>query len=153
MVFESSSPSHLNLLSRNHLISMCRHDDVIVRNTSHFQTACRKDPSGRCSATWSLANYIATMNNRRSCFDIRDGDVNRMKTLLKRCAPFYTSGSLKPGCSEDKNCSSRVPTECSSHNEAVYLIFYALTPGSFSSAISTGNADLNLNLHSVSLER
>ncbi|XP_030847091.1 protein dispatched homolog 1-like [Strongylocentrotus purpuratus] len=147
MVCESSSPSNPNLLTREHLISMCRHDDVIVRNTSHFQTACKKDASGSCCATWSLANYIVTMNNRVSCFGITGDDVDRMMALLQHCAPFYSSGDLQPGCSEEQNCSSRVPVECIGYDDAVYFIFYALTPGSFSSSLNTGDAELTLNLH------
>ncbi|XP_054772823.2 protein dispatched homolog 1-like [Lytechinus pictus] len=147
MVFKSSSSNLPNLLSSEHLISMCRQDDVIVRNSSHFQASCKRDTSGACCATWSLANYIANMNNRGSCLDVTDDDVGRTKALLRRCAPFYGSGDLQPGCSEDKNCSSRVPAECLGYDDAAYFIFYVLTPGMFPSSLNTDEADLNLMLH------
>ncbi|XP_072164099.1 protein dispatched homolog 1-like [Diadema setosum] len=145
IVFQQSS-SQSRLLTPESLISMCRHDDVIVRNTTHFQAACARDGQGSCCATWSVANYVALLANKSSCYDITQGDVDRVNHLLLRCAPFYSSGELRAGCSTSRNCVG-IPLECTEWN-AIYSIFFYLTPSEFDSdAVNEGAISLQMTLH------
>ncbi|XP_072163988.1 protein dispatched homolog 1-like [Diadema setosum] len=145
MVFQPSSQDS-QILTPESLISTCRHDDVIVRNTTHFQAACARDGQGSCCATWSVANYVALLANKSSCYDITQGDVNRVNQLLLRCAPFYSSGELRAGCSTSRNCVG-VPLECTEW-DAIYSIFFYLTPSEFDSdAVNDGDINLQMTLH------
>ncbi|XP_072163926.1 protein dispatched homolog 1-like [Diadema setosum] len=145
IVFQQSS-SQSRLLTPESLISMCRHDDVIVRKTTHFQAACALDGQGSCCATWSVANYVALLANKSSCYHITQGDVNHVNKLLLRCAPFYSSGQLRAGCSTSRNCVG-IPLECTEW-DAIYSIFFYLTPSEFDSdAVNEGAINLQMTLH------
>ncbi|XP_071488227.1 protein dispatched homolog 1-like [Diadema antillarum] len=145
MVFQPSSQGS-QLLTPESLISMCRHDDVIVLNTTHFQAACARDGQGSCCATWSVANYVALLANKSSCYDITQEDVDRVNQLLLRCAPFYSSGELRAGCSTSRNCVG-IPLECTEW-DAIYSIFFYLTPSEFDSdAVNDGSINLQMTLH------
>ncbi|XP_072163739.1 protein dispatched homolog 1-like [Diadema setosum] len=139
------------LLDVESLRSMCQQDDTFVRNSSTYDNVCnRADPLSSCCPTWSVPNYISALSGRSSCHDLTAADVAYARDLLLECAPYYTSGNLQAECGSGVTCPG-VPTNCTTYN-AIYAIFYGLTPSDFSTQITeTGDLTLKTSLQIVSL--
>ena len=90
--------------------------------------------AARCCPSWSLANYVAILNNKTSCMDIDHADVKRTIDLLHKCAHFYRSKELPPNCTVDTSNSNcrRLPKQCTQY-DAVYSILHYIVDVNFMS--------------------
>ena len=136
LVFKAVDPDK-NLFEANKLKTICSMDTDIVRNNPSFPLYCQRDSTG-CYSSSSLGNYVALLNNRPSCQDITENDVENVKMLLQNCSPYFVKETLKPDCkypdfssneTVSSNCPS-VPAQCIKHS-AVYNIFQYLVDNEF----------------------
>lgn len=144
-VFESSDPKE-TMLDANKLKTACSMETDILSSSS-FSEYCNRITDGatgkpQCYSSSSLGNYVALLNNRRSCQDITDDDVLFVKNLLVNCSSYFLKQTLESNCdpstsvgnnvngSASSSCPN-VPTECTKHN-AVYNIFQYLTDNEMS---------------------
>ena len=126
-----------DLFETNKLKAICSMDTDIVRLGPSFESVClRPYRAGKCSSSWSLGNYVALLNDHKSCQDITDEDVKRVKDLLKNCSSYFVKQTLKAECKYPdvsmnitSNCPS-VPPDCIKHT-AVYNIFQYLVDNEF----------------------
>lgn len=140
-VFESSNPKE-TMFDANKLKSACSMETDILSSSS-FSKYCNGIFSGelQCYSSFSLGNYVALLNNRKSCQYITDDDVLLVKNLLGNCSSYFSEQTLKKDCdpsffNPDVNGSAslrcpNVPTECTKHN-AVYNILHYLTDNEMS---------------------
>ena len=146
-VFESSNPKE-TMFDANKLKSACSMETDILSSSS-FSKYCygiTDETSGelQCYSSSSLGNYVAVLNNRKSCQHITDDDVLLVKNLLGNCSSYFSEQTLKEDCdpstffgSHDVNGSAslnncpNVPTKCTKHN-AVYNILFYLTDNEMS---------------------
>ncbi|XP_033628069.1 protein dispatched homolog 1-like [Asterias rubens] len=133
-----------DMFTRQSLISTCTVYETHIDKFIYAQCCFYKD-NGECANSRSLGNYVALMNNRSSCLDIRESDVTRVQHLLTDCAPHYLDESLHK-CKYDGECPTSVPAECTAYNHAVYLIFHYLVPSDFSKNAKLGNYDLSMTI-------
>lgn len=145
-VFESSNPKE-TMFDAKKLKTACSMETDILKN-SYFSEYCRgiSDGTGKlqCYSSSSLGNYVALLNNRKSCLHITDDDVLSVKNLLGNCSSYFSKQTLKEDCDPStssgnqnvnasasfNNCPS-VPTKCTKHN-AVYNILQYLTDNEMS---------------------
>ncbi|KAL9981002.1 hypothetical protein ACROYT_G009654 [Oculina patagonica] len=135
-VFESSNPKETMFIT-NKLKTACAMETDILSASSYFTKYCysgaadEKTGKKQCPSSWSLGNYVALLNNRKSCQDITDDDVSMVKNLLLNCSSYFFDQSLKRDCDPstsvvNASASSRcnnVPAKCTKFN-AVYNIFH-----------------------------
>lgn len=127
VVIGTDSKEH-DLWSVEGILAQC-HIDSVLRANSRFSSLCQTERNGadqKCCRSWSPANYIALLSNRSSCLGVTEDDLNRVKTLLQRCAYYYHNHQLLPNCAEDFNCQRHVPTECYARNVAYHMLHYLL---------------------------
>ena len=117
------------MFSAEAMKSVCKIESEKIRSHPHF------DSFAYCHDSWTLGAYVALLNNKTSCEDIDDSDVDSVRGLLGRCAPYYLDDSLTDDCSDEgsKSCAG-IPAECKTH-DAVFVILNYLTPSSFASDI------------------
>lgn len=92
-----------------------------IRSGTEFDQFCqvRSELDGsfgknECCPSWSLGNYLASLNNVSSCFHLTAQHVSESLSLLRSCAPYYHDGSLVASCTERSKsgrCAS-VPHRC-----------------------------------------
>ena len=141
LVFKASD-SEEDLFEANKLKTICAMDSDIVRSSPSFKYNCLSFPDEfetQCYSSWSLGNYVALLNNRKSCQDITDDDVLKVKNLLQNCSSYFVKQTLKENCklpgnetsneTVSSNCPS-VPVPCIQHT-AVYNIFQYLVDNQF----------------------
>lgn len=59
-----------SLFEVNALWAMCELEQTII-STNKYENLCQKElSSDNCCRPWSLANYVALLSNKTSCFDI-----------------------------------------------------------------------------------
>ena len=140
-VFESSDPKQ-TMFDANKLKTACAMETDILSASSSFTEFCYGITDGtngkkQCYSSSSLGNYIALLNNRKSCEDITDDDVSMVKDLLTNCSSYFLDQTLKSSCDPSLsvvNVSAsckEVPVECTKYN-AVYNIFNYLTDNEMS---------------------
>ena len=136
LVFKAVDPDK-NLFEADKLKTICSMDTDIVRNNPSFPLYCQRDSTG-CYSSSSLGNYVALLNNRPSCQDITEDDVENVKMLLQNCSSYFVKETLKPDCkypdfssneTVSSNCLS-VPAQCIKHS-AVYNILQYLVDNEF----------------------
>ena len=125
-----------DLFEANKLKVICSMDTDIVRLSPSFESNCLVYGPGKCFSSWSLGNYVALLNDRKSCQDINSDDVKKVKDLLKNCSSYFVKQTLKAECKYPdvsmnitSNCPS-VPPDCIKHT-AVYNIFQYLVDNEF----------------------
>ena len=141
MVFASKTSS-ANLWSARSLKAACHMEDKVLRETPGFRNNCYRHnvtygtiQIRECCPSWSVGNYIAALSGRSSCQYISSVDVQRVLSLLRRCAPFYINATLKENCWSFKHnilypiCRD-VPKACARYN-AVHNILFYLTDKNF----------------------
>ena len=146
-VFESSNPKE-TMFDANKLKTACSMENDLLRSSS-FSEYCYGifDDTGKlqCYSSSSLGNYVALLNNRKSCQYITDDDVLLVKNLLGNCSSYFSEQALKEDCdpstsfvnnenvsgSASSNNCPNVPTKCTKHN-AVYNILQYLTDNEMS---------------------
>ena len=149
LVFKAVDPGK-NLFEADKLKTICSMDTDIVRNNPSFLLYCQPDSTG-CYSSSSLGNYVALLNNRRSCQDIIENDVQNVKMLLQDCSSYFAKQTLTAQCkypdlSENETVSSNcpsVPAKCIKHS-AVYNIFQYLVDNEF--IVTSNNAFLKYTL-------
>ena len=137
-VYKPINPEE-NLFDVNKLKTICAIDTDILSASSYFTEYCNgifDDTTGtvvQCYSSSSLGNYVALLNNRKSCQDITDHDVSTVKNLLLNCSFYFEKQTLKSNCysstsgvngTTGSSCTN-VPAECTKYN-AVYNIFHYL---------------------------
>ena len=145
LVFKAVDPGK-NLFEADKLKTICSMDTDIVRNNPSFLLYCQPGSTG-CYSSSSLGNYVALLNNRRSCQDIIENDVQNVKMLLQDCSSYFVKQTLTAECkypdlSENETVSSNcpsVPAKCIKHS-AVYNIFQYLVDNEF--IVTSNNAFL-----------
>ena len=140
-VFEASDPSQ-NLFEASKLKAACSIENDILSSSSYFTQYCNNQIlSGKrqCYSSPSLGNYVALLNNRKSCQDITDLDVSYVKNLLLKCYSHFVKETLKSDCDSfaleengtaSSNCDG-VSDDCTKYN-SVYNIFQYLTDNEMS---------------------
>ena len=142
-VFESSNPEE-SMFDANKLKTACAMEADILSASSYFTEFCHgivheKSGKKQCSASWSLGNYVALLNNRKSCQDISHNDVSVVKNLLINCSSYFLDQTLKSDCdlstsevnvSASSSCN-KAPAQCTKYN-AAYNIFNYLTDNEMS---------------------
>ena len=134
------------MFDANKLKTACSMETDILSSSS-FSEYCNGILDGgsgklQCYSSSSLGNYVALLNNRKSCQDITDDDVLLVKNLLGNCSSYFSEQTLKKDCdpsyvnhdvsgSGSSNNCSNVPTKCTKHN-AVYNILQYLTDNEMS---------------------
>jgi hypothetical protein len=139
-----------DLFTRSSLIGMCSRYDAVIEGIDYTSVCVeytQSDGTTLCTPPRSIGHYIAAIYGRDSCSEITDTDVTNMKTLLNKCRPKMDSGDLVPNCWDysagttdgaytaqfstttgTPSCSlTSAYEECAKYN-AVYDIFYSLTP-------------------------
>ncbi|KAL9980997.1 hypothetical protein ACROYT_G009647 [Oculina patagonica] len=143
-VFESSNPKE-TMFYANKLKIACALETDILSASSYFTEYCyngtvdEKTGKKQCSSSWSLGNYVALLNNRKSCKEITNDDVAMVKNLLVNCSSYFFDQTLKSDCdpstsvvnaSASSSCKN-IPTKCTKFN-AVYNIFHYLVDNEMS---------------------
>lgn len=125
-VYEASSSTE-DLFTADKLKTICAMDSDIVHSNQLFQAYY---------SSWSLGNYVALLNNRKTCQDITDEDVSVVRNLLQNCFSYFVEETLNSNCKDPEenntvspNCPS-VPLRCIQHS-AVYNIFQYLVDSKF----------------------
>lgn len=125
-VYEASGSTE-DLFTANKLKTICAMEGDIVHSNQPFQTYY---------SSWSLGNYVALLNNRKTCQDITDEDVSVVRNLLQNCFSYFVQETLNSNCKDPEenntvspNCPL-VPTHCIQHS-AVYNIFQYLVDSTF----------------------
>ncbi|GJQ67819.1 putative hedgehog receptor [Trypoxylus dichotomus] len=117
-----------DLFNLESLLVLCRIEQELIQ-TEHYDDLCvRKTSEPKCCKPWSLANYIALLQNRASCLAITEEDVNATKTLLQTCSHYFHNLELTADCDEHNFC--KIPSNCIAHN-AVYNILNYLASITF----------------------
>ncbi|XP_078362543.1 protein dispatched homolog 1-like [Oculina patagonica] len=140
-VFESSNPEE-TMFDADKLKTACAMESDILSASSAFKEFCYGITDGttgikQCYSSSSLGNYVALLNNHKSCQDITDDDVSMVKNLLLNCSSYFLDQSLKSDCDPStsggnaSSTCSNVPAECIKYN-AVYNIFNYLTDNEMS---------------------
>ncbi len=122
---------------------LCKKDELIWPINSQSEVICRP--------ARSMPNYVAALSNV-TISDLTQTHVDNVKTLLKKCRPYYESTQLVGNCwdyqkevytskmstsSSDPACSLEVSDyDCAQYN-AVYDIFNALTPTGYMASFDT----------------
>ena len=137
-VYKALDPKE-NLFEASKLKTICAMDTEIVRSSPSFELYCYNFLNGsktNCYSSWSIGNYVALLNNRKSCQDITDDDVLSVKNLLQNCSSHFVKQTLKENCklpddneTVSSNCPT-VPAHCMQHT-AVYNIFQYLVDNEF----------------------
>lgn len=148
IVFESSNVTSSSVFELEHLKSICRQEDTLVRKHDTFTEFCVIDKSdtrgpegtSNCCPSWSLGYAVALLNGKSSCENITGEDVKTTKGILNRCSEFYNSGRLTSCVTSVGSCRD-IPTECSA-NDVVHTIFHYLTPVQFARNVQTGDFEL-----------
>ncbi|RZF40076.1 hypothetical protein LSTR_LSTR002479 [Laodelphax striatellus] len=124
LVLKSTDGS--DLFSLDAMLEMCQLTGDLVANEL-FADVCETVTHDRhhCCLPWSLSNYIALLNNRTSCHNITNEDLNKTRTLLEECANFYYDLQLVPDLR-----NIEVPLYCRKYN-AVYNIIHFLVDTDF----------------------
>ena len=102
----------------------------------------RSDYVSSCEPV-SLGQYAALLQNKSSCNETTEEDVEYLKDLLQECATHYTDGTLHQECDE-ANCP--VMSEQCRNSSVVYNIFYYLLPSDSASKIAEGDFDVPFTL-------
>ena len=66
-----------------------------------YDSICGKQhPDGveMCKPPRSIGHYIAAIQERDSCSEVTDADVSAVRSLLRKCRPFFDDGSLIGNC-------------------------------------------------------
>lgn len=151
--------SGADLFTKDAIIGMCERHTLVLEAIPTYDSICYKQqPNGDelCKPPRSIGHYIAAIQGRDSCSDITDADVSAVKSLLQTCRSFFDDGSLVGNCWDfdggttngtytnqystntgDPFCT--LPwgnTECARYN-AVYDIFYSLTPSNWMASDNT----------------
>ncbi|KAG1661724.1 Protein dispatched 1 [Nymphon striatum] len=118
-----------SLLSFESLKSMCDFDEKILRSQISFDELCYYQKKNSCCPSWSLSNYVAFLNNKTSCHEITDEDIENIKNTLKLCFKYYQKSQLAE-CLFQKKCDG-IPLMCRK-SKAIYDIFhYIIDTNSF----------------------
>ncbi|KAI7804602.1 protein dispatched homolog 2 [Triplophysa rosa] len=119
LVFRSGNSA--SLWSLKAIYSMCQMEETQIRSGTEFDKFCQVQSgldgsigNNECCPSWSLGNYLASLNNVSSCFHLTTLHVSESLSLLRFCAPYYHDGSLVASCTERSKsgrCAS-VPHRC-----------------------------------------
>lgn len=126
VVLRSSSGS--DLFNLESLLVLCRIEQELIQTKYYDDLCVRKASQTKCCKPWSLANYVALLQNRASCLAITEEDVNATKSLLQTCSHYFHNLELTADCDQNNYC--KIPLICITHN-AVYNILNYLTSTSF----------------------
>ena len=119
IIFDSVDGS--TLMKASKLKEMCAVEINAIRSLESFMSSCIKLPMGvHCCHSWSIGNYVALLNNRSSCFEITDEDVEQTVHLLQTCLPFEQSGF-----------ASKIPSGCAQYDHATHYLLHYLTDRKF----------------------
>lgn len=124
-----------SLLTTKAMHSMCSLQRRILRvfASNITERAYLKEPFNefnQCQNTWSILDLIMSFNNKTSCEDITEKDLQRFRALLQDCVELYENGLLTDSCVEPSNCKVEVPDKCLA-NDIVKTVFHAVTPNDF----------------------
>lgn len=102
VIAPSPRQSNSGLFNLNSMLSVCQLDRRIrlehsPGEGSTFQRDCERveistdgvDKGSTCCNSWHLPNYIACLNNKKTCMDIDVHDMKNTENLLNLCAPYY----------------------------------------------------------------
>lgn len=134
-VYEATDATE-DLFTANKLKTLCAMDTDIVHSNQLFQTHCNRFDKPPCYSSWSLGNYVALLNNRKTCQNVTEEDVSKVRNLLQNCSSYFVQETLGRDCrypeennTVSPNCRS-VPPDCIQHS-AVYNIFQYLVDSKF----------------------
>ncbi|KAK2146708.1 hypothetical protein LSH36_586g00006 [Paralvinella palmiformis] len=134
------SKTGANILTADHLHSICRLQDVI---------SSYRWPSKSCYLV-SLPLYVTALANKSSCYDISQDDIDDVIELLQECSPYYFNGTLSP-YSQPTEPSLSVPQRCG-HLNAVYAILHLLTDDGFMKDGDVNRTELEFSVIAVPFE-
>ncbi|KAJ8043275.1 Protein dispatched-like 1 [Holothuria leucospilota] len=121
VIFETSDMT--SLFEASKLISICQREADLIRSHQSFQELCIRQPEHlSCCPSWSLGYAVARFNDKPSCLDITDDDVENARKILERCEEYFHSGDLELSCDLEGVTCSEIPQECTKDN----LVFIAL---------------------------
>lgn len=140
-----------DLWSLDGILAQC-HIDAALRANDEFSRLCEKPlQSKKCCRSWSPANYVALLANRTSCLGVTEGDLTKVKLLLRKCAHFYNDRQLSPNCTEVLECQKRLSPDWNSHDAVYHLLYYLLDTDFVPSYNGTAPAKFNTTLTSAML--
>lgn len=114
-----------DLWSLEALISQCILD-IQLRESKYFPSFCvtTLEHENQCCRSWSPANYIAAINNKTSCLDIKLEDITRFQDIVRSCLKHYLSGDLTENCEQDLRCRYTINEACHRNNYVYHLLEY-----------------------------
>ncbi|XP_017777353.1 PREDICTED: protein dispatched-like [Nicrophorus vespilloides] len=121
------SKRETGLFDYDSMRAMCKLEKRMITKKD-YKGLCIKSVKRKCCKPWSLPNYVALMNSKKSCQEITEKDVQISKETLVTCAPFYHNFTLKPHCKK-MNCTG-APKICT-ENDSVFNILNYMTSLSF----------------------
>uniref|UniRef100_A0A8D8X106 Protein dispatched n=1 Tax=Cacopsylla melanoneura TaxID=428564 RepID=A0A8D8X106_9HEMI len=83
-----SSTNGSDLLSLSSIMATCQIQEYLT-SPKEYKSLCQTKGDREfteCCPIWSLPNYIAQLNKKKTCFDITEQDIRQTKKLLETCA-------------------------------------------------------------------
>lgn len=125
-----------NLFTLESLQTLCKIDHNLLRLRGDkkeylFNEVCEQKNLESCCPSWSLANYVALIANKSSCFDINEDDVNETKSLLISCASYYHKFQLNDECENNPHVCRNAPKHCFKYKNAVFYMMHYLIDYNF----------------------
>ena len=131
---------------------MCRAEEELIRTHPKFKQSCKLFWLSKCPESWSLGNYVAILNDKKSCDRINDVDVANTRALLTRCAPYYLRWSNSSSNPSALTGIEQAPFECGQFNSS-HNIFHFLATSDFASRVSHNlNAELKYVTHIIPID-
>ena len=123
-LFTADAMQSMCHLEKKMLQTFATSDDRMYLNSTY-------DAINHCENTWSILNAVTVVNNKSSCEDITNDDVQNFGHFLKDCVTFYENGLLTDTCDKTKtDCNVRVPDKCL-EDDIAKNVFHYMTPKSF----------------------
>ncbi|KAF6205920.1 hypothetical protein GE061_020096 [Apolygus lucorum] len=118
LVFTSTDGS--DLFNLQAISDMCELEHTLT-SLAGYDSICEQIKQDWCCRQWSLPNYIAMLNNKSSCREITELDVNRTKNLFVICHHYFLDLNHVPDFT-----NKEIPPECMKHDTVHNMIHYIL---------------------------
>uniref|UniRef100_A0A0A9XAS5 Protein dispatched 1 n=2 Tax=Lygus hesperus TaxID=30085 RepID=A0A0A9XAS5_LYGHE len=118
LVFTSTDGS--DLFNMQAISDMCELEHTLT-SMAGYNMICEQITEAWCCRQWSLPNYIAMLNNKTSCRNITELDVNRTKKLFVICHHYFLDLNHVPDFT-----NKEMPPECMKHDAVHNMIHYIL---------------------------
>lgn len=133
--------------------------DIRLRESKYFPSTCETtlEHENQCCRSWSPANYVALVNNKTSCLDIKVDDIKRFQDIVKDCLRHYQNGDLIANCEQDFSCRSTVNESCHRGDYIYHFLHYVvdyefLSNNTFNASLPTAMIMLPVVAHPNSFE-